>query len=181
MVLNNKAQMFSVWFPSDFFYQEVTEKWTPFVEKMKLPYTNVVDFMNAQIESISYPSIEIGSAKQQQGQFEIEYTSAKELEAIVPKDFTLTMKLTESYLSYFIMYDQIKWYLEYRKKYTGHVVFMNDINLSFLSESGLGLVNFVYRYVIPKTLGEINLSYAAQAVTNNTFTIGLHYNRMDIY
>ena len=104
--------MFSVWFPSDFFYKEVEEKWTPFVEKMKLPYTNLVDFMNMQIEQISYPSIDIGSAKQQQGQFEIEYTSAKELEAIVPKDFTITMKLTESYLSYFIMYDQIKWYLE---------------------------------------------------------------------
>ena len=71
MVLNNKAQMFSVWFPSDFFYKEVEEKWTPFVEKMKLPYTNLVDFMNMQIEQISYPSIDIGSAKQQQGQFQL--------------------------------------------------------------------------------------------------------------
>lgn len=180
MVLNNKAQMFSVWFPYGFFYKEVEKQWTPYVQRMKIPYQSVTDFMNAQIQTITYPSIDIGSSTQQQGQYPIEYTIGKELEPIINKDFTITFKLTESYLTYWILYTQVFWYLEYLKMST-IPIFMDTINLSFLDNSGLALTNFKYRYIIPKGLGEFQLSYAAQAATYNTISWNLHYNRMDIY
>ena len=43
-VLNNKQQMFIVQFPSNFWYDEVVEKWTPMIERMRLPYNNINDF-----------------------------------------------------------------------------------------------------------------------------------------
>lgn len=182
MVLNNKAQMFSVWFPTDFFYPEVVEKWTPYIQRMKLPYMSLTDFMNAQIQQVSYPSIDIGSNIQQQGQYEIEYTSGKELEPLISKDFTITFKLTESYLTYWVIFDQVYWYLEYVKKYPKKCrVFMEDINISFLSDAGLSLINFCYTHVIPKSVGQFTLSYAAQAAQYTTFDWGLHYNRLRIY
>ena len=49
MILNNKSQMFSVWFPEDFFYPEVIKRWDPIIQNMKLPYQSTTDFMNSQI------------------------------------------------------------------------------------------------------------------------------------
>ena len=49
MILNNKAQMFSVWFPPGLFYKEVVDKWLPYIQKMKLPYNTIEDFMNSQM------------------------------------------------------------------------------------------------------------------------------------
>ena len=55
MVLNNKPQMFTVFFPSNFFYPEVNKKWELIIEKMRLPYQSIDDFMNAQIQSVTFP------------------------------------------------------------------------------------------------------------------------------
>lgn len=179
MVLNNKAQMFSVWFPMDFFYPEVTEKWTKYIQRSKLPYTNLTDFMNAQIQSVTYPSINIESATQQQGQYEIHYTTGKELEPILTKDLTITFKLTESYITYFVIYDQVFWFLEYKKKYPKKKrIFMDDLYLSFLSDAGLSLITFQYKYLVPTNVSQFNLSYASQVSQFTTFDFGLHYNRM---
>ena len=89
--------MFTLWFPDGFFYPEVVNKWEPVIKRLKLPYQNLTDFMNSQILSVSYPSIDIGSSSQQQGQYEIQYTIGKELEPILTKDFNITFRLTEGY------------------------------------------------------------------------------------
>ena len=86
MILNNKAQMFSLWFPEDFFYPEVIERWSPIIQSMKLPFQSVTDFMNSQIQQVSYPGVDIGTSSQEQGQFPIEYSIGKELEPILSKD-----------------------------------------------------------------------------------------------
>lgn len=181
MVLNNKAQMFSIWFPQDFFYPEVEEVWTPIIRRLKLPYRTLTDFMNGQIQKVSYPNIDIPIAEQGQSQFPIEYTTGKELEPLWNKDLTITFKLTESYYTYWVIYDQIKWFLSYNKKYKpADRVFMDDIFISFLSDAGLAMVNFRYKFIIPKSLGSFNLSYAAQASQYTSFDWTVHFNRMDV-
>lgn len=179
MILNNKAQMFSVWFPPGFFYKEVVDKWLPYIQKMKLPYNTIEDFMNSQIQQVTYPSIDIGTSDQGQGQYLISYTTGKELEPIIDKNLTITFKLTESYLTYWIIYYQVYWYLEYIKE-SKTQCFMNTINLSFLNDAGLSLVNFHYKYIIPVSIGNFNLSYASQVAAYNTFTWNIKYNRFDI-
>lgn len=181
MVLNNIAQMFSIWFPVDFFLPEVVEQWEPYIKRLKLPYMTLTDFMNAQIQGVSYPSIDIGSSEQQQGQFPIQYTVGKEMEPLLNKDFTITFKLTESYLTYWILFDQTRWFLEYTKRLSNNtLLFMEDINITFLNDAGFSMVNYKYKQIIPKSLGNFNLSYASQLAQYTTIDWGLHYNRMDV-
>lgn len=180
MILNNKSQMFTLWFPDGFFYPEVVNKWEPVIKRLKLPYQNLTDFMNSQILSVSYPSIDIGSSSQQQGQYEIQYTIGKELEPILTKDFNITFRLTEGYYTYFILFEQVKWFLTYRDHFSKYRVYMQDFNITFLDDGGFSIVNYRYKHLIPKSLGSFNLSYAAQLAQFNTFEWGLHYNRMDM-
>ena len=180
MILNNKAQMFSLWFPEDFFYPEVIKRWSPIIQSMKLPFQSVTDFMNSQIQQVSYPGVDIGTSSQEQGQFPIEYSIGKELEPILNKDFTVTFRLTEGYYTYFILLDQVKYFLQYREHFSQHRVFMSNFNITFLNDAGFSIVNYKYKYIVPRSLGNFTLSYAAQMAQYNTITWDLHYNRMDM-
>ena len=189
MVLNNKPQMFTVFFPSNFFYKEVKKRWEPIIEKMRLPYQSIDDFMNAQIQVVTFPSLTLENSQQQRNQYEVVYPTGKELEPSMSKDLSITFKLTESYISYFIMWDQLDIYLHYANmteeidEYIGDEkkpCWMEPIHLAFLTDQGFELTKFIFSEITPTSLSELNLSYSAQAAAYNTFSIGLHYNVFDV-
>lgn len=181
MVLNNCPQMFSIYFPSNFFYPEVKQKWEPIIEKMRLPYQTIDDFMNSQIQSVNFPGANLDISSQQRFQYEVTYPGGKELEPIINKDLTITFKLTESYISYWIIWDQVDLYLHYTNEVTKHKPFwMEPINLAFLSDTGFLLTEFIFQEITPTSLSDLSLSYAAQVASYNTFTWGLKYNRFII-
>ena len=113
MVLNNLPQMFSFYFPSNFWYDEVVQTWTPMVQRMRLPYESVADFMNDQVQGVVFPAMNLDLSTQQRGQYEVAYYGGKELEPLIDKNLKLTMKLTESYLSYWIFWHQMDVFLHY--------------------------------------------------------------------
>lgn len=181
MVLNNTPWMFLLYLPKNFFYDEVVAKWTPIIDKMKLPYTSLVDFMNAQIQTISFPGVNIDTVMQQREQYEVHYPGGKELEQLISKDLNITFKLTESYISYWIMWDQIDLYLHYSNEVTDHKpCWLEPITMSFLSDNGYETLKFIFQEITPTNLGELSLSYAATLAQYNTFTLSLKYNRFDI-
>jgi hypothetical protein len=185
MVLNNLPQMFVFSFPSTFWYPEVVARWTPMVERMKLPYETVEDFMNAQVQAVKFPAMNMELATQQRGQYDIAYPGGKELEPIMDRNITVTMKLTESYLSYWIWWDQLDTYLHYANDYNPEVkdkkpCWMHPVKLSLLTDSGIQLVEFTFRDITPTNTSELNLSYAATVASYNTFTLNLRYNYFDV-
>lgn len=188
MVLNNKPQAFVLYFPSNFFYPEVCEMWSPIVERMKLPYQSVCDFMNAQIQSISFPGINAETATQQREQYTIVYPTGKEVAPLVSKDLTITFKLTESYISYFIMKDQFELYLKYATddlnvQNRGAVkkkCWMEPIHMKFLSDVGYSLIDYVFEEITLTSLSNVELSYAATVAQYNTFQLGFTYNKYNV-
>ena len=180
-VLNNKPQMFTVQIPSTFWYPEVVEKWTPMIERMRLPYQDLNDFMNAQIQSVVFPSMSLDLAIQQRGQYEVAYPSGKELEVHMDKTLKLTFKLTESYLSYWIIFDQMDLYLHYaQNNFKNKLCWMEPIDVSFLTDSGHQLINFKFMEITPTNTTSLTLSYAATVASYNTFDWTLRYNLFDV-
>jgi len=179
MVLNNLPQMFAIWFPNGFFYKEVVNKWGPVVKRMKLPYETVEDFMNAQIQSVDFPGISMELTTQQQLQMEVTYPTGKELEPLIDKTLNIKFKLTESYLPYWILFDQIHAYLKYSS--TNHKpCFMDPISLTFTNNVGFGLLTFQFKDIVPQSLGSLPLSYAAQAASFNTVDWVLKYTHYTV-
>lgn len=181
MVLNNKPQMFQFFFPSNFFYPYVEERWTPYIEKMKLPYMTVTDFINNQVQSLTFPSTSIESSMQQREQYDVAYTSGKELEQLISKNINVTFKLTESYISYFIFWDQIDYYLHYKdgkEKYVSP--WMEPFQLTFMTDAGFGSITYIFNEISPTNISDINLSYAASVASYNTFSVSFRYNNFII-
>lgn len=171
--------MFAIRFPYGFFYDEVVEKWGPVVKRMKLPYETVEDFMNGQIQTVDFPGLNLPTTEQQQGQFEITYPGGKEVEPLIDKSLNIKFKLTESYLTYWILFDQIECYLKYSS--TSHKpCFMQPIALTFLTNAGMGIVTFEFKQIVPEGLDNLPLSYAAQPAEFHTINWKLHFNRYDV-
>lgn len=176
MILNSLNNQFVIRFPANYFYPEIVKKWTPVVKRLKLPYMSVEDFINASIQSMSFPSIELNGVDQQQSQFNIKYRGGKELEPEFDKNLTLTFKLSEGFISYWILFEQIELFLEYSQNQP----FWPPMFVSFLDHHGFELVIFSFEKIIPMSLSQFDISYATVAAEFNTFTMNLRYNRFKI-
>lgn len=176
MLLNNLSNQFVIYFPPNFFYPEIVTKWLPVVKRMKLPYTSIESFINASIQSIDFPSVELEQAQQQQSQFNIKYRGGKELEPVFDKNLTVTFKLAEGFVSYWIFFEQIETYLKYGESQP----FWPPMYVSFLDHHGFELVSFTFEKIVPRGLSQFQLSYATTAAEFNTYNLQLTYNRFKI-
>ncbi len=175
-ILNAKNNMFTIWFPPNFFYPQVVKDWEPVIKRLKLPYQSIEDFFNASIQSVTMPAVDLAQVTQQQRQFEIAYKGGKELEPIFDKRLEVTFKLAEGFITYWMIFDQIEEYMTYQE---GNV-FWPSMYVSFLDLHGFELVAFEFNQIVPTGLSPFDVSYATTAADFNTFTLGLRYNRFNI-
>ena len=175
-ILNAKNNMFTIWFPPDFFYPKVVADYTPVIKRMKLQYQTIEDFFNASIQSVTMPQVDLAVVEQQQRQFKQNYRGGKELEPIFDRTLDVTFKLSEGFVTYWIIFDQIEEYLRYKED----DVFWPSMYVSFLDHHGFELVVFEFNKIVPTGLSPFEVSYATTAADFNVFTLGLKYNRFNI-
>lgn len=175
-LLNSRSNAYAVWLPKDFIYPEVRERWTPIVRRLKLQYQTLEDFLNASIQSTTFPEVILNPIVQPQSQFQIKYRGGKELEPILDKNITLTFKLIEGFITYWMLFDQIEVFHKYKD--TGP--FWSSMFISFLDHHGFELMAFEFEKIIPNRLSQLEISYANVGAEFNTFTLNLIYNRYKI-
>lgn len=179
MLLNPLSQNFVIWFPANFFYSEVVKLWTPVFKRMFLPYLTIEDMFNSQITNLSFPSVNSNTVTQQNQNYQITKRSGRQLDQDMNKDLTLTIKLSESYMTYFIARQQMDLYLKYGANQKA--LYFPPINVTILDEGGFENITYTYYQLTPTNLSDFDLSYAAKPGSFNTFTWGFKYNYFDIY
>jgi len=176
MILNSLNNQFVVQFQKGFFYPEIRERWTPVVNRMKLPYEDLESFINASIQNITFPSVELDGPEQGQGHYKIKYRPGKALEPLIDKNLTLTFKLSEGFISYWILFEQIELFQQHQDTEP----FWPPMFVSFLDHHGFELVAFNFEKIIPTNLSQFEVSYSTTAAQFNTFSMTLRYNRFNI-
>ena len=179
MLLNPLSQNFVIWFPANFFYSEVVKLWTPVFKRMFLPYLTIEDMFNSQITNLSFPSVNSNTVTQQNQNYQITKRSGRQLDQDMNKELTLTIKLSESYMTYFIARQQMDLYLKYGANQKA--LYFPPINVTILDEGGFENITYTYYQLTPTSLSDFDLSYAAKPGSFNTFTWGFKYNYFDIY
>lgn len=179
MLLNPLSQNFVIWLPANFFYSEVVKLWTPVFKRMFLPYLTIEDMFNSQITNFSFPSVASNAVTQQSQNYQITKRSGRQLDQDMNKEFTITIKLSESYMTYFIARQQMDLYLKYGANQKE--LYFPPINITILDEGGFENITYSYYQLTPTNLSDFDLSYAAKPGSFNTFTWGFKYNYFDIY
>jgi hypothetical protein len=175
-ILNAKLNQYVVWFPKNFFYKEIADRWLPEIKRLKLPYESVEDFFNATVQSMTFPEVVLKNVTQPQVMYNIMYRGGKELEPTLEKNITVTFKLTEGFITYWMLFEQIELY----QTYGAAVPFWPSMYVTFLDHHGFELMTFEFQKIVPNTLSQLNLNYATVAADFNTFSLNFNYNRYKI-
>lgn len=175
-LLNAKLNQFCIWLPKNFFYPEIIQKWTPVVKRLKLQYESLEDFVNASIQSVTFPEMNLPLVEQQQAQYPIQWRPGKELEPLLDKTITITFKMLEGFITYWIIFEQIETYLRYKENQP----WWPSAYVSFLDHNGFELVAFEFEKITPIGLSQFDVSYSQVTAEFSSFRLAMHYNRFKI-
>lgn len=176
-LLNSRFSNFLLNFPKGWFYPEVIEMYDPFFRRTKSPYTNLVDFMNFTIQSVSWPAIAIETVTQDKKDAQITYKNGWDLTRQTEKNLTITFRTTEGFLNYFVMKSQLEMFFAKGKDAKNDVV-LPDLNLLVLDHYGYLVLRQNMKGIVFMGLSELELSQSSNVPEYRTFTCDFKYSTL---
>lgn len=176
MILTSKSNNFIVRFNRGFFYPSIVERYETYLKRLPIPYENLHDYMTASIQACTFPSLTAESVEQVL--YEDNYTSkgGMRLERYLTREFTLTFKLYEGYINYWVMFDMFKAFYDLDNK----EAFLPDVTISFLDQTGFEFIAVELTQILMTSISELELNYSSNTAEFKNFTINFKYNRMKI-
>jgi hypothetical protein len=177
MILNPRGNSFYFNFPRGFFPGRVTEKYLPYIKKQPVPFDTVEQYINSTIQSVSFPSLTLDSVEQVRklGK-KISYKGSNPVQDLFSKEFSINMKMTDGFMSYWIMLDTILDFVNFANP----EVFLMNLPLRIMDSHGSIVASVVFQEVLFTSFGEIELNYTSNNPQFSTFPVGFKCNYLDI-
>jgi hypothetical protein len=177
MLLNVRQNGFVFLFPPDFFNQRVQEKYKKYYQSLILPYDNISDFMSSTIQTIDFPGWAMDPAQQIRllGKKQ-EFKNATQVPDLFTREITITFKLTDAYLNYFIFLENSLDYLDFSNKQAT----FPPARLSLLDNQGYLVSSIIFNKPILKSLEGFKLSYSSITPDFKTFSAKFAYFDFDL-
>lgn len=178
MLLNVRQNGFIFSFPPDYFSETVKEKYKKYYQSLILPYDTINDFMSSTIQSIDFPGWQMDPAQQIRllGKKQ-EYKNAVQIPDLFTREFTITFKMTDAYLNYFIFLENSLSYLDFDNK---NQPTFPPMRLSLLDNQGYLVASIIFNRPILKGQDGFKLSYSSGTPDFKTFTAKFAYFNFDV-
>lgn len=176
MILGAKNNIFRLEFPVGYFFDSVCKKYEPYIKRLPIPYDNVRDFMNSSVQSVSFPAIEGPTVEQKVAEDPIIWKGYGNLEHWMGREFTVTFRLYEGYLNYWIMFDQLRTFYSYENR----KALLPDLILQFMDNNGYEFIAFRFGQTLLTSISELELSFSSNMPEGSTFTCNFKYNYPEI-
>jgi hypothetical protein len=147
------------------------------LEKNWIQYTNVVDYLNSTIKSVTYPGLAIETPEQKliRGKVRSYKPSKNVYDIVSTREITVTFRSVDSDLNYWICYDIfVKHYLD-----TDHL-FINPFVLTAIDIWRDGIYNIRFFELIAVGMSENVFNYSQQKIQAKEFTMTFKFNFADI-
>jgi len=176
-ILNVRSNSFYFNFPKGFFPGSVETKWIDYLKKQPTPYDTLTSYMNSSIQSVSFPTMNIDLVSQTRNLGkQINYQSATPVQDLFSRDFSVSFRISEGFVNYFIMLETV----------LDKLAFQNDdlftpiLPLRILDNEGGVVISVLFKEVTLTSVNNIDLNYTANAPTVQTFTVGFKCNFMEL-
>lgn len=177
MILNARNNGFVFLFPPDFFSNRVKEKYKKYYQNLILPYDTIEDFMSSTIQQVEFPGWKMDTISQtrplgkKQG-----YRNSTPVEDLFQRTFTLTFKMTDAFLNYWIFLDNSLEFVDFNNpKQT-----VSPMELSLLNNEGYLVTSIVFNKPILTGQDGIKLSYSSITPEFRTFNTTFEYLDFDL-
>lgn len=177
MILNSKGSNFYFVFPKGFFPDSVTEKYLPYLKRTPSPYETIAQMMNSSLQAVSLPQLQSGTAEQTRylGKKQ-RYKSSVPIQDLFSQDFTVTFKLLDGYINYFVMLDTLLWYLDFKNP----AQYSYDLVVRLTDNNGNIVTSISLKNTILTTISELSISYTSNSPEIQTFTLSFSCNFIEI-
>lgn len=177
MLLNVRQNGFIFSFPPDFFAEEVKEKYKKYYQSLILPYDTIEDFMSSTIQSIDFPGWQMDPVAQTRllGKRQ-EYKNSTQVVDTFTREFSITFKMTDAYLNYFIFLENSLKFLDFSNKQQT----FSPMRLSLLDNEGYLVSSVIFKKPILKSQDGFKLSYSSNTPDFKVFTAKFAYFDFDL-
>jgi len=143
-----------------------------------LPYDTLENFMAAQIQSVTFPTINMDPVQQTRNLGkQQEYKNSVPIVDLFTRDLTVTFKTLDGYINYWIFLDNMMEYLKFDNKQ----LYFDDLQMRFLDQEGLVVLTTQYKGTYFKGMTEVTASYSDNNPDFKTFTCSFGFFKMDIF
>lgn len=169
---NPQFNLFKFELPSDFFKGGITDKYDEWLKIQPLNVTKMSSAVNQSIQSITLPSFGLEPVLQQQpsqgGAIEVGTNTVQPFEKLIEdKNFSITMKHTNGFMTYFTMMEHYIQYADNKNGVTTDFSKVPDFTLMITDVWKNVLFTFTFQGVMFIGLDELELS---KALIHNEFT-----------
>ena len=176
MRISSQNNQFIFGLPCDFLSPYLYEKFQIFLDNMRMPYDNALDYLSSSIKEVVFPSVTYENVTQRlYGGKTVDYKSAKNVYDTYQHDLDITFRSVDSHSNYFMMQEVLtEFWLNTRKPYIPYFA------LSILDKNGDLIYTVLFKNILLKSQGENRFSYNKQDFGENTFSITFSFNYLDI-
>jgi hypothetical protein len=176
MILNSKNNNFIIRFARGWVYEEIMAKYSPYLNRLPIPYETVQDYLESTIQSITFPSVAAEPVEQVLYEDPVKWKGAKKLLRYMDKKITVNFKLTEGYINYWIMYDLFNQYYSLDQENP----FLNNVYITFLDHIGFEFVRVQLEQIVFLSISDLELNYSSTTAEFKTFSTEFSFNYLKI-
>lgn len=175
MRISSQNNQFIFNFPQDFISRRLEKQFQILMDKNHIPYNDVIDYINATIKDIVFPSVSYETAEQRlyHGK-KIQWRESGNVMDKFQGEIDVTFRSVDSHLNYFMVLQILNDFYLNKKNY------MDVLNIKVLDKDGDLIYTILLKEVIYKSLGELRMAYYATDFNEQTYTIQFAYNFIDI-
>jgi hypothetical protein len=176
MRISSQNNQFLFNLPVDFLSKYLYEKFQIWLDNMRMPYDNALDYLSSTIKEVVFPSVTYENVTQRlYGGKTVDYKSAKNVFDTYQHDLDVTFRSVDSHTNFFMMQEILtEFWLNTRKPYVPY------FSLSILDKNGDLIYTVLFKNILLKSQGENRFQYQKQDFGENTFSITFSYNYLDI-
>ena len=177
MYRNTKNNLLYFRFPPGFIPDHIEEKYNLLLKQYQSPFKSTREFINSLVIGVTFPSLSYENVQQAHARATRNFRGGTDVFRGIDKEFSIDLRLTEGYLSYFILYETIIWWNddpEVTDEYLPNFLFKT------LDLRGKEVATIEYKEILVNSIGELAVSFSEVDPSFNTFSVGFVSNLIDI-
>lgn len=175
MRISSQNNQFIFNLPQNFISRRLEEQFQLLLDKNHIPYNDIMDYINATIKDIVFPSVSYDTVEQRL--YHSKKVVWKESGNVADKfqgEIDITFRSVDSHLNYFIILQILNEFYLNNKNY------LEFVEIKILDKDGDLIYTLVLKEVLYKSLSELRMAYYATEFAEQTFTVQFAYNFIDI-
>ena len=176
-----RKDLFYIEFTKKFIPEKIEEFYKPYVKNMPTQLESPRTLVESSLQGVTIPSYQYEGVEQgfvdtlNKNEIKTTWRSTLNAQELTEKNLTLTFKLLNGYVNYWILLDTFFFHYDMKNP----EAFIGDITLRMLDNQENVMFSRVYRDCILTGISDFELSYSENIQTFETFNITLQYSKVE--